>query len=131
MKLHNELFLNYNCNKCRNCCREYSASFEEKEIGAVANFLKMAEEEFKDKYIKEDFGEYQLNVRPCCFLKDDGSCEIEACKPENCRDYPFTNKTERLSSMLSILTSASICPVVFEMLERLKQEYQFKRRKRY
>lgn len=91
----------------------------------------MAEEEFKDKYIKEDFGEYQLNVRPCCFLKDDGSCEIEACKPENCRDYPFTNKTERLSSMLSILTSASICPVVFEMLERLKQEYQFKRRKRY
>ena len=91
----------------------------------------MTEKEFKDKYIKENFGEYQLNIKPCCFLKDDGGCEIEACKPENCRDYPFTNKPERLFSLLSILTSASICPVVFEMLERLKQEYRFKRRKRY
>ncbi|MDD4297088.1 MAG: hypothetical protein PHC69_09045 [Ruminiclostridium sp.] len=39
---------------------------------------------------------------------------------------------ERLFSLLNILTSASICPVVFEMLERLKKEYGFsKRRKRY
>lgn len=37
-KLHNELFLNYDCSKCRNCCKEYSACFEEHELGQVAVF---------------------------------------------------------------------------------------------
>lgn len=58
-KLHNELFLNYDCSKCRNCCKEYSACFEEHELGQVAVFLKMKETEFRDKYIKENFGEFQ------------------------------------------------------------------------
>lgn len=63
-------------------------------------------------------------------MKDDG-CKIEACKPLKCRDYPFTNRPERLFSLLSIIESAAICPVVYEMIERLKQIYRFKRRKRY
>lgn len=129
-KLHNEMFLNYDCSKCRNCCKEYSACFEEHELEQVAAYLKMKETEFRDKYIKENFGEFQLNARPCCFLKEDGGCQIEVCKPASCRDYPFTDKPERLFSLYSILDSASICPVVFEMLERLKQIYRFKRRKR-
>ena len=130
LELHNELFADYDCNKCRNCCKEYSASFEEHELKSVSDFMKMTEKEFKDKYIKEDMGEYLLNVKPCCFLMEDGSCTIEHCKPLSCKDYPFTNRPERLWSLLGILTSASICPVVFEMLERLKKEYGFSKRKR-
>jgi len=63
-------------------------------------------------------------------LEADGGCKIEVCKPSSCRDYPFTNRPERLFSLLSIIDSASICPVVYEMIERLKQIYRFKRRKR-
>jgi Fe-S-cluster containining protein len=131
LELHNELFLGYDCSKCRNCCKEYSACFEEEELNSVAAFLEITEAEFKDMYIKEKFGEYQLNVKPCCFLEADGGCKIEACKPSSCRDYPFTNRPERLFSLLSIIESASVCPVVYEMIERLKQIYGFKRRKRY
>ncbi|MBC8062852.1 MAG: YkgJ family cysteine cluster protein [Clostridiaceae bacterium] len=130
-KLHKELFLSNDCSKCRNCCKEYSASFKEDELAPVAAFLKIAEKDFRDKYIKEELGGYQLNVRPCCFLKEDGGCQIEACKPVSCRDYPYTDKPERLFGLLSIVDSTSICPVVFEIFERLKQEYRFKRRKRY
>src|SRR5665648_177329 len=81
LKLHNELFLGYDCNICRNCCVEYSTSFKEDELDSVAAFLMMGEKDFRDKYIKEEFGSYQLNVRPCCFLKEDGGCQIEVCKP--------------------------------------------------
>ena len=130
MKLHNELFLDYDCNQCRNCCVEYSASFEEDELGPVAAFLKMGEKDFRDKYMKEESGDYLLNERPCCFRKEDGGCQIEGCKPASCRDYPYTDKQERLFSLLSIVESTSVCPVVFEMFERLKIEYRFKRRKR-
>jgi len=129
LKLHNELFVNYDCSKCRNCCVEYSVSFEKQELGPVATYLNMPEKGFRKKYIKEDFGEYQLKKRPCCFLKENGECEIEACKPISCREYPFTNRPERILSLLSIIESSSICPVVFEMIERLKKEYRFKKRR--
>lgn len=64
----------------------------EDELAPVAAFLRMVEKDFRDKYIKEEFGDYQLNVRPCCFLKEDGGCQIEVCKPTSCRDYPYTDK---------------------------------------
>jgi len=41
---------------------------------------------------------------------------------------PFTNKPERLFSLLSIVECSSVCPIVFEMLERLKKIYGFKSR---
>lgn len=131
LELHNELFVNYDCSKCRNCCTEYSASFEEQELDPVATYLKMSEKQFREKYIKEDFGGYQLKKSPCCFLKENGECEIEACKPISCREYPFTNRPERILSLFSIIESSRICPVVFEMIERLKKEYRFKMRERY
>ena len=128
-QLHKELFSGYDCSKCRNCCKEYSASFEEDELETVAAFLEMTKEDFLGRYIKESIpGEYQLNVRPCCFLKENGECQIEACKPASCRDYPFTDRSERLFSLLNIVASSEVCPVVFEMLERLKQIYGFRRR---
>ena len=129
LKLHKELFLSYDCTKCRNCCKEYSAGLKQEELGRIAAFLEMTETDFIQKYVNQEFGQYQFNVWPCYFLKEDGSCEIETCKPDSCRDYPYTDKPERLFSLFSITESAGICPVVFEILERLKDEYQFKRRK--
>ncbi|MDP4180838.1 MAG: YkgJ family cysteine cluster protein [Bacillota bacterium] len=129
LSLHKELFASYDCSKCRNCCKMYSATFEENELGPVAAFLNMPIEDFKAKYIKEDFGEYLLKMRPCSFLESDGTCKIENCKPLSCREYPYTNKPERLFSLLSIVEFSGICPVVFEMLERLKKDYGFKRRR--
>jgi hypothetical protein len=128
LQLHKELFENYDCNQCRNCCKDYSASFEKGELAPVAAFIGMSENEFINKYILEEYGDYQMKTKPCFFLKEDGGCTIETCKPASCRDYPFTNQPERLFSLLSLVDSTSVCPVVFEMFERLKQIYKFKRR---
>jgi Fe-S-cluster containining protein len=127
LELHNELFKVYDCSKCRNCCKEYSITFEENEIDQVSKLLKITKKEFMDKYIEETINGYDLKGKPCYFLNENGACEIEMCKPEGCRDYPFTNKPERLLSLISIVDFASVCPVVFEMLERLKKTYGFKR----
>jgi len=129
-ELHNELFKDYDCNKCRNCCKVYSITFEETEIEKAANLIKLTKEEFMDKYIEMTINGYDVKGRPCCFLTENGACEIEKCKPEGCREYPFTNKPERLLSLISIVDFSSVCPVVFEMLEKLKKMYNFKRRKR-
>ncbi|MCE5196950.1 MAG: YkgJ family cysteine cluster protein [Negativicutes bacterium] len=91
LKLHKELFADYDCSKCRNCCKEYSAGLKQAELSRIAAFLKMTESDFRQKYVLEEFGQYQFNAQPCHFLKEDGSCEIEACKPDSCRDYPYTD----------------------------------------
>lgn len=51
--MHNELFKEYDCSKCRNCCKEYTVSFEENEIEQVYKLLSITKEEFMDKNLEE------------------------------------------------------------------------------
>ena len=128
LSLHNELFGNYDCTKCRNCCKEYAPTLPENEIVAVALHFNMQKEDFINQFMEFKNGEHYVKGSPCRFLNEDNSCQIEDCKPQCCKDYPHTNKPERLWSLLGIVNSASVCPVVFEMLERLKVQYNFKRK---
>ena len=63
------------------------------------------------------------------FLMEDGNCKLGDCRPESCKKYPYTDQPERLYSLLGFLDVVSICPVAFEIYERLKQEYGFKARR--
>ena len=129
-RLHEELFSTYDCSTCRNCCRAYTVRFEAEEAEKVAKYLGMTQEAFIDSCrarITEGSGE---KGQSCLFLEKDGECRIEPCRLSVCKDYPYTSKPGRLSSLYSVLDEAKICPVVFEMLERLKAEYRFPRRRR-
>ena len=67
---------------------------------------------------------------PCRFLDMDGRCRIQECKPEECKGFPYTDRPDRLASLYSVLSAAEVCPVVFEILERLKELYHFGKRRR-
>lgn len=127
LRLHNELFANYDCSQCRNCCKMYHGVIPEMDLEQDALYLNMSKEEFLDKYlVREEFGEdYQTKHKPCDFLDPDGECKLGDCKPENCMKFPYTNQPERLQSLLSVLDVIEICPVAFEIYECLKGEYGF------
>ncbi len=72
---------------------------------------------------------YQTKPKPCDFLQDDGNCKLGDCKPDSCKKYPYTNQPERLTSLFSVLDVIEICPVAFEIFERLKKEYGFRVRR--
>ena len=130
LDLHNELFAGYNCCKCNNCCRAYSTTVLEEEVYSIAAFLGLTKQDFIKRYLVQsviDAG-YELKA-PCCFLDESGRCAIEVCKPVECRDFPHTNKPDRLASLLGVLSFAEECPIVFELLERLKIIYEFKSRR--
>jgi Fe-S-cluster containining protein len=90
----------------------------------------MAEMDFRTKYLQDkiDEGEqaYSTKNKPCDFLQEDGSCLLGDNKPENCKMYPFTDRPDRMGSLLSVLDTISICPVAYEIWERLKKEYGFR-----
>lgn len=126
LALHNELFAKYDCCKCRNCCKAYNTTLQDDEIGAIAASLNLTVQDFRERYLDAGIGVHELEA-PCCFLGEDGKCAVEECKPAECRDFPYTDKPERLYSLLNTVSFAEECPVVFEILERLKDIYGFNR----
>ncbi len=126
-KLHEELFTNYDCNRCRNCCKMYHGSIPSVDIEKDAFCLGISKSDFIEQYLSErdNEGNYRTKHKPCDFLCEDGRCRLDDCKPESCKKYPYTNQPERLQSLYSVLDAVSVCPVVFEIYERLKKEYGF------
>ena len=128
-KLHDELFAQYDCNRCRNCCKMYHGSIPEEDVEKDAMYLGVTATDFAEQYLggKDSEGNYKTKHKPCDFLMEDGNCKLGDCKPESCKKYPYTNQPERLWSLYSVLDTVSVCPVAFEIYERLKKEYGFKK----
>jgi len=126
LSLHNELFSTYDCAKCRNCCKEYHAILEDDEIKAISKFLGRDEKSFAEEYTIKTVEGHKIKEKPCRFLYADGRCQIQECRPSSCKDFPFTDKPERLGSLMGVIESSAVCPVVFEILERLKEIYNFR-----
>ena len=125
LELHNELFAGYDCSRCRNCCKAYSNSLQESEIENISAFLGLSRENFTEKYLVQSDEGYEIKA-PCCFLNADGSCQIQEFRHASCREFTHTDKPERLLSLLGILSFAEECPVVFEILQQLKEIYRFR-----
>ncbi|MGN1155059.1 MAG: YkgJ family cysteine cluster protein [Agathobacter sp.] len=129
--LHKELFADYDCSKCRNCCKMYKGSIPAEDVEKDAEYLGITVEQFVDFFLERaehDIG-YHTKHKPCDFLMEDGNCRLGDCRPESCKKYPYTDQPERLFSLLGFLDIVSICPVAFEIYECLKKEYGFKARR--
>ena len=125
-QLHNKYFKTFDCDKCRNCCKVLGISMNEDELNAVCKHYHLDIYKLKNKVLKEKYGKYV--AKPCPFLNKDNSCKIDECLPKSCRDYPYTNKKERLYSLLTIVNNSKVCPVVYKILEDLKEVYNFKKK---
>lgn len=125
LALHKELFAGYDCAACRNCCRAFTVPVRDEELSAVAAAVEMTPEAFREAYLSPD-DDLMVMPAPCPLLKEDGGCRAAACKPEDCRGFPFTDRPDRMGSLWGIVGFASVCPVVYEMLERLKDMYRFR-----
>lgn len=129
LRLHEELFKDYDCGQCRNCCKKYVGSIPWADVRRDARHLKMPYRLFMEKYLKDDDndGIYETKHAPCDFLNEHNDCILGDCRPENCKKYPYTNQPERIHSLFSVLEAVSVCPVAYEIYERLKEEYDFKK----
>ena len=131
-ELHNELFDSYDCCKCTNCCKTYGIILGNEELARISGFLGMTESMFFEKYLEladyDDDNQFRIRAYPCSFLLDDGCCKINECKPDVCKEYPFTNQPDRISHMINIISMSAVCPIVLEILERLKTMYGFQSR---
>jgi Fe-S-cluster containining protein len=124
-KLHDELFSTYDCCKCNNCCRIYAVALREDETESIAEFLGLSMQAFAERYLfQSSAGGYGIEG-PCPFLLPDGKCVIHACKPSVCKGYPYTNQPDKIENLVKVFSITEECPIVYEMIERLKEIYRF------
>lgn len=112
--------LRFTCTQCGNCCTGPPGYvwFDEHEVRAMADYLKVSEAEFRREYAHEVYGRWSLNERrsghgyDCVFLKrEEGGkalCSIYPVRPQQCRTWPFWK--ENLKSERVWEAVKQVCP---------------------
>lgn len=109
------------CTKCANCCQVLGIELHPADIKRLSRRLGISEQELEGRHITPaDDGEKVFGERPCFFLCD-RMCTVYEDRPRDCRDYPHLHKKDFSTRLLSVLENAEICPIVFNVLEQLKE----------
>lgn len=110
------------CRQCGACCKDNCITVNEEEVACLAEHLELEIEVFKARYIgRDDDGCPAIDATPCPFLSDK-ICTVYEARPLACRGYPYIGGDIK-SRTIGILERAETCPIIFEMLERLKDQF--------
>jgi Fe-S-cluster containining protein len=111
------------CTQCGNCCKKLEPGLEQDEIEVLAAQKGMEPEVFKREHIGYDGHSHFLNAKPCMFLKGT-VCSIYENRPGSCAGYPHLDQQDAIRNP-HIWSSYSMCPIVFNVVEGLKEHLQF------
>ena len=125
-KLHDEITESINCSTCGNCCKHLNPSIKKEEIEILASLENINPEEYIKRHCEEEYGDIFLKETPCRYLENT-ECKIYDHRPEDCCLFPYTRKKRFISRLYGMLDRYEICPIVFNLMERLKDELRFKR----
>lgn len=114
------------CTKCGNCCRSLMINITEKETENLAKQLGESIAVTKEKYIETSSeGQLIINAIPCHFLQDN-ACTIYEHRFNECRAFPHLHKPNFTGRIFGTLMYYSICPIIFNVVEKLKEKAGFK-----
>lgn len=120
-----EVWKHIDCRSCANCCRSQHPVFSRTEAQRIAAYLGLTLEEVRARYLTPDAetGRYITRELPCPFL-DGNLCSIYEVRPAVCADYPHLHRNLR-SRLWQAIDNAAVCPIVYNVLERLKTSLGF------
>ena len=125
-----EIEAEIDCTECANCCRVTEVGITERDIEKLAKFVGATEREFIEQYTTlDDSGAIILkrNESGCVFLQGN-LCSVYEARPQNCANFPHVVRGAGsiASRMWRFLDRAGYCPIVFNWMERVKQDIGFR-----
>ena len=91
----------------------------------------MTRQQFIDTYLQRsepgDGNPWITRTKPCPFLKDN-LCSVYEYRPADCSDYPYLYEPEFVSRTLGMIERTFTCPIVYEVMEELKELTGFRQR---
>ena len=119
------------CTTCGRCCKELKPMLSHEDEKRLAVRLGLTVEQLREEYLQySDTGDeqgWQMRASPCCFHRDK-KCIVYEDRPQNCRDYPYLHESDFSSRTMGMIEWTFTCPIVFNVMEELKQALKFKRR---
>ncbi len=112
------------CTKCVNCCRKVLPILNQKDIQRFSAGSGITEHQFKEEYLKiseEEPGRLTFKETPCPFLKEN-LCSYYEFRPRDCRSFPHLHKKDFVFRLWGVVENCSICPIVYNVYEYLKDE---------
>jgi Fe-S-cluster containining protein len=120
-RIHDQVFAEFDCLQCANCCSSISPMITDKDIDRIARFLKMKPIDFIERYLQIDEDQCYVFIHtPCPFLMQNNYCVIYDQRPKACRDYPHTDRRRFYQILDLTIKNREICPIVYEVVEKLK-----------
>jgi len=121
-KLYKRIAAKIDCTQCGNCCRVMEVKLTPSDIKRLAKNLKISEKDFVHRYVtKNEEDKTTFAKMPCAFLED-SQCTLYSSRPDYCRSYPCIQNKSIVPRLINIIENTSICPIVFNFYEALKQE---------
>jgi Fe-S-cluster containining protein len=125
--LQNEITQQVDCTQCGNCCIKLRTILNNKEVIQLAHLENITPKSYMDKYCEKDvFNDLCLKALPCRYL-DGKKCSIYENRPKECKSFPNTYKKGFISRTLGMIKVYAVCPIVFNLMEILKDELRFRR----
>jgi Fe-S-cluster containining protein len=124
-----EIEAEIDCTACANCCRITDVGITERDIEKLAKFIGVSEREFRQQFTaRDDAGALILKREEsgCVFLKDN-LCTVYEARPQNCANFPHVVRgTGSIASrMWRFLDRAGYCPIVYNWMEKVKEDIGF------
>lgn len=127
-KISDEVWAKINCSECGRCCVELQPLLSEKDQKRLAKGLKITVEQLRNEYLEYDKTVdepgWKIKKSPCPFLKDK-KCSVYEDRPDNCREYPYLHEADFTCRTWGMIDRTFTCPVVFRVLEELKEKLNF------
>lgn len=122
-KLYHQVSSEIDCKTCANCCKELQPVIDQEDIEKLSECLGISIAQVKDQYLVKDKDSegFIFNKKPCPFLKNN-LCAHYEYRPKDCMSYPHLHKNDFVSRLIDAVNNCSICPIVFNVYECLKDE---------
>ena len=118
--------LKIDCTTCGNCCAILQPQILLKDLKALTLASNKTNADFKKEYIILDKdGDMSFKNSPCPFLENK-KCTVYNQRPTDCKSYPHLQKKNFTTRLLGVMDNYSICPIVFNVFEDLKQALKFR-----
>lgn len=121
--LNHEISSQIDCARCANCCKAVQPLLKPCDVQRLARYLNLSATDFRTQYLQKDDEEQDevFKVMPCPFLQEN-RCTVYLFRPDDCRSYPHLHKRDFVFRVSQAVSNYSVCPIVFNVFEMLKQE---------
>jgi Fe-S-cluster containining protein len=120
-----EISKQIDCLQCTNCCHQIHPHLTDSDVNRVAHSLQLSVQDFMKANLEHDeYDEYVFRVKPCPMLQG-AHCRVYEARPDDCRSYPHLHKAHFLERSIMVIENYRICPIVFNVYEKLKTAFSY------